>query len=77
MKKEIATLLDSYVNDNEEYIKESGGNVADYILWNAELMDFGWLWFLTEDETEAFENDPVRRDELIQEIRDYVNENYK
>ena len=76
MKNSIATMLDSFVHDNREYIKENGGNAAEYIMTDTKAQDQGWLWFLSDEEIEEFENDSVRRKELIQEITEYVNENY-
>lgn len=74
MKNSIATMLNAYVFDNEEYIKENGGNVAEYILLDSE--DQGWLWFLSEEEIKEFENNQARRDEMIDEIKTYITENY-
>jgi len=76
MKNSIETMLDSFIHDNREYIKENGGNVAEYIMTGTEAQDQGWLWFLDDEEIEEFENDSMRRDELKREITEYVNKNY-
>lgn len=76
MKNSIKTLLDSYVYDNASYIKENGGNAAEYIIVDTETQNQGWLWFLSDEEIEEFENDKEKRVAHIQEIRKYVNENY-
>lgn len=76
MKNSISTMLDSFVHDNSEYIKENGGNAAEYIMNDTEAQDQGWLWFLSDEEIEEFETNPARRKELKEEITYYVNENY-
>ncbi len=76
MKNSINTHLDAFVHDNAEAIKESGKTAAEYILDDTEAEDQGWLWFLSEEEIEEFENDKEKRAEHIQTIKDYVNENY-
>ena len=76
MKNSIETMLNSYVSDNAEYIKENGVNAAEYILADTEAQDQGWLWFLSDEEIEEFESDKEARKKHIQEIRDYVNKNY-
>lgn len=76
MKNSIATMLDSFVHDNASYIKENGGNAAEYILTDTDAHDQGYLWFLSDEEIEEFENNKEKRAEHIKEIREYVNENY-
>jgi len=76
MKNHIKTLLDSFVHDNEENIKQSGKTAAEYILEDTEAEDQGWLWFLSEAEIEEFENDKAKKADHIQTVKAYVNENY-
>ena len=76
MKAAIETMLNSYVCENASYIRENGGNAANYIISDAEAMDQGWLWFLTEGEIEEYRSDKEARNRLIQEIKDYVNTYY-
>jgi len=76
MKNSIATMLDSFVHDNRKYIKENGGNAAEYIMIDTKAQDQGWLWFLDDEEVEEFENNFMRRNELKREITEYVNKNY-
>lgn len=76
MKKSIATTLNSFVHDNKEFIMENGGNVAEYIIGDADARDQGWLWFLSDNEIEEFENNREKRAVHIQEIKDFVNANY-
>lgn len=77
MKNSIETLLDGYVHDNAQFIKESYSNVAEYIIATAEAEELGWLWFLSDEEAEEYESaDADRREEIRDEIRAFVNENY-
>lgn len=77
MKNSIKSLLDAFIRDSAQYVKENGGNVAEYIIADAESRDQGWLFFLTEEEAEEYENsDSDRRDEIQSEIRAFINENY-
>lgn len=77
MKHSIKTIYDCVVSDNAEFIKENGGNAAEYILSNAENAEFGWFEFLTDEEIAEFESaTSERREEIKDEIRAFVNENY-
>lgn len=76
MKTCIETMLKSYIYDNRSFIVENGGNVAEYILADTESYENGWLWFLSDEEIEIFELDRDARQQMIQEIKDYVNSNY-
>jgi hypothetical protein len=76
MKTNIKQIMDSYVYDNEDYIEENGGNAAEYILADTEAEDQGWLFFLSDEEIEKFENDKDFREDTIFKIKEFVNENY-
>lgn len=76
MKNAIETLLNAYVSDNAAYIKETGGNVAEYILAVAEAMENGWYFFLSEDEILEVETRFTKLNEFINQITAYVNEHY-
>lgn len=77
MKTSIKTSLDLYVSDNSSFILENGGNAAEYILADTESQDQGWLWFLSDEEISEYENaSSDRRQEIEDEIRNFVNENY-
>lgn len=69
-------MLNAFVYDNSSSIKEDGGNAAEYILRNTRAQDQGWLWFLSDEEIDEFENDKEKRAAHIEEIIEYVNENY-
>ena len=74
MKHSIKSMMDAVVSDNKGYIKENGGNVAEWILLNDESENNGWLWYLTDDEISDFESGNSQK--YITEIRDFVIENY-
>ena len=77
MKNSIKSYLDAVVHDNAEIIKENAGNAAEHILNNCENLEFGWFEFLTEDEIHEYETaSGERREEIRDEIRAFVNENY-
>lgn len=77
MKHSIKTMIDSYEMDNDEYIRESGKTVAEFILDETEAEDHGWQWFLSEEEEAEYETaSPERREEIRNEIRDYLGAYY-
>jgi len=76
MKHSIETLLNAVVNDNYNYIKESEGTIADWLLLNTREEEYGYYFFLTNDEIEEFENNKTRKNELIEEVESYVIENF-
>lgn len=77
MKASIKTIMDGVVHDNREVIKENGGNVAEYLITDTEAQDQGWLWFMTDEEAEEYENASAeRREEMRTDIRNWINENY-
>lgn len=76
MKSNISQLLDSVVQENEEYVREEEVTFAEYILNQSESEDNGWLFYLTDEEIEEFENDEDKADEYIREIKEYVNWHY-
>jgi hypothetical protein len=77
MRHSIKTLMDAVVHDNREVIIENGGNAADYLMRSTEALDQGWHEFLSDEEVEEYENvSSERREEIREEIRTWVNENY-
>lgn len=75
MRKSIRTYIDSIAHDNEQYIKESGISVAEYIISNAEN-GCGWTEFFDSEEYEHNENfEPSC--EQISELKNWISENYK
>lgn len=73
MKSNVEQLVEGIVSDNTQFIN---GNVAEYLLNNAENMEFGWYEFLTTEEIEEFENDSKRQEELIAEVTEFINDNF-
>lgn len=73
MKNSIKTLLNDFVHDNSEHIKESYSNVAEYIIATAEAEELGWLWFLSDEEIEAYESGTADHREAVRdEIGGYM-----
>ncbi len=73
MKSAILQLTEQHVSDSTEYIN---GNVADHLIREAQAGDNGYLWFLSHEEIEEFENNPKRRKELEAEIESFIRENF-
>lgn len=76
MIKSIDTYVQSIVSENAEYIKEGGyESIADYIITVSENSDCGgWIDMFDYSELEEPACEPT--DEQIQELKDYLNENY-
>lgn len=74
MRKSIDTYVQSIAYDNAQHIKEGGYvSIADYIISNAEN-GTGWTEYFDEIELEEPAFEPT--DEQIEELKDYLNENY-
>ena len=76
MKPSIKTRLDAVEFDNKEFIKEEDMTVAEYLLFNSEQEDQGWLYYLTDEEIEEFENNDEIANKHIEEIKEFVNKYY-
>jgi len=77
MKSSITTLVESAAFDNKEFINDGGyESIADYLITNAENGDQGWLWYLSNEEIEVFQNDSEAADKMIEDIKDFLNTNY-
>jgi len=77
MKASIKTIMDGVVHDNRQVINENGGNVAEYLITDTEAQDQGWLEFMTDEEAEEYEKASAeRREEIRNDIRNWINENY-
>lgn len=74
MRKSIDTYVQSIARDNAQYIKEGGyASIADYIISNAEN-GTGWTEYFDDSELENPSCEPT--DEQIEELKNYLNENY-
>lgn len=75
MRKSIDTYVQSIAHDNAQYIKEGGyKSIADYIITISENADCGWFDMFDDSELEEPACEPT--DEQIEELKDYLNENY-
>lgn len=75
MKNSAYQFTRQYISDAKVY-NESSDNIAEHLILTAQSEDNGYLFYLTEDEKEEFENNSERASELIQEIEDWINENF-
>ena len=74
MRKSIDTYVLSIAHDNAQYIKEGGyESVADYIISNAEN-GTGWTEFFDDSELGEPVCEPT--DEQIEELKEYLNDNF-
>lgn len=74
MKKSIDTYIQSIAHDNEQYIIDGGyDSLADYIISNAENGS-GYYEFFDSDELDENNGEPT--EEQIDELKDYLNDNY-
>lgn len=74
MKKSIDTYIQSIANADKQYIVEGRYNsIADYIISGAEN-GIGWTEFFDDSELEEPVCEPT--DEQIEELKEYLNENY-
>lgn len=77
MKNSIKTYTDAVVYDNKEYIIKNGGDVAEYLLANAENLEFGWFFYLSSEEILEYEDSNSNKiEEIRNEIKDFINDNY-
>ena len=74
MKKNIDNYIDSIIHDNEDAIMNGWYNsIADYIIHNAEN-GAGWYEYFDDSETDDNLGEPTQ--EQIDELQEYLNENY-
>lgn len=74
MKKSIDTFVQGIAQDNEQYIMEGGySSIADYIISNA-INGTGWGEFFDDSELEEPTCEPT--DEQINELKEYLKDNY-
>ena len=74
-KNFLNTLLASSNKENKTYIIKNGGNIANYLI---SLLDaeYGYHWYLTDDEIQEFETSSDRRQELEDEVISFIKDNY-
>ena len=73
MKNSILTLTEAHVYDSKPYII---GNVAEHLILETQNEEFGYYFFLTNEEIEVFEKDPEKRVEFIKEIESWIIDNF-
>lgn len=74
MRKSIDTYVQSIASDNKQFILEGGyESVADYIVSNADN-GTGYNEYFDDSETEDNMGEPTQ--EQIDELKEYLNDNY-
>ena len=74
MRKSIDTYVQSIASDNKQFILEGGyESVADYIISNADN-GTGYNEYFDDSETEDNMGEPTQ--EQIDELKEYLNDNY-
>ena len=74
MKKSIDTYVQSIASDNKQFILEGGyESVADYIIRNADN-GTGYNEYFDDSETDDNMGEPTQ--EQIDELKEYLNDNY-
>ena len=73
MKNSALTLTEAFVYDNKKYIS---GNIAEYLINNTKELEFGYYFFLTEEEIDLFEKSSEKKIELIKNVNDFILENF-
>ncbi len=74
MKKSIDTYVQSIASDNKQFILEGGyESVADYIISNADN-GTGYNEYFDDSETDDNMGEPTQ--EQIDELKEYLNDNY-
>ena len=77
MKTNISQLINSLIHDNKEYIKDSGyETVSEYIINENENAEYGYYYYLTDEEIELFEKDSNYEENAKKEINEYINKYY-
>lgn len=75
MRKSIDTYVQDIARDNAKYIKDGGyQSIADYIITISENADCGWIDLFDDSELEEPSCKPT--DEQVEELINYLNENY-
>ena len=74
MKKNVKELLDAIINDNRDFIAER--KISDYLIENLENSETGLFEYLTEEEITEVEESDEKREEMEEEVIDFINDNY-
>ena len=75
MKNSALQFTNQHLQEAKNY-QESNMNVAEYLIETAKNEENGYLSYLTSEEIEEFENNTTRREELINEVESFINENF-
>lgn len=73
MKNSILTLAQSYVNDNRQFIT---GNVAEYLINEANEDDNDFFWYLSDDEICDMDGNPDLWQKNWDEVVEFLSSNF-
>jgi hypothetical protein len=74
MKNSVLSSTSNYVHDNKEFIIN---NVADYLLLNVQNEEFGYYFYLSDDEIYEYENaTSYKRNKTRIEIEKFIVTNF-
>jgi len=76
MENSKITMLESHIIDSEKDIAISNMKVSDYLIAEANELEFGWEWFLSEEELATLSNDTNYKEIVVKEISDYLEANF-
>ena len=68
MKHQIKQLIEQVIFDNRENIVENGGNIKQYLDECFEAECEGQFWYLTDEESQAWDSSKEQREILTKEI---------
>ena len=61
------------IDENKKVIIDNGGNVADYLLNYVQNAEFGWYFYLTDEEITEFEKGSYEKTaEMKNEITNFI-----
>lgn len=73
MKNSILTLTQSYVSDNSQFIN---GNVAEYLILEADVGENYFFWYLSDEEIEEINGNPELWAKKWDEVVEFLKSNF-
>jgi len=74
MKTNALQLTEAYVADNKQYIN---GNVSEHLIMDAQSAEFGYHWYITDEEIEELERgSSERKVEIKLEVENFIKNNF-
>ena len=73
MKNSILTLTQSYVSDYSQFIN---GNVAEYLILEADVGENYFFWYLSDEEIEEINGNPELWAKKWDEVVEFLKSNF-